>query len=74
MYVDSMFTFVHIQAVKLLDRRTQLQQRAYTWYRPTMHISVARGGQRGHALPTFLENIVILCFERRFLNKIVLFA
>jgi len=28
--------------------------------------SVARGGQRGHAPPKFLENIVILCFERRF--------
>jgi len=24
------------------------------------------GGQRGHAPPKFLENIVILCFERRF--------
>jgi len=27
---------------------------------------VARGGQRGHAPPKFLENTVILCFERRF--------
>jgi len=27
---------------------------------------VARGGQRGHAPPKFLENIVILCFESRF--------
>ena len=31
-----------------------------------VHIGVARGGQRGHALrPKFLENVVILCFERR---------
>ena len=30
-------------------------------------IGVARGGESGHApLPKFLENIVILCFERRF--------
>jgi len=29
-------------------------------------IGVARGGQRGHGPPKFLENIVILCFERRF--------
>ena len=27
---------------------------------------VARRGQRGHGPPKFLENIVILCFERRF--------
>jgi len=31
-----------------------------------MLIGVARGGRRGHALPKFLENIVILCFERCF--------
>jgi len=30
------------------------------------YIGVARGGQRDHALPKFLVNIVILCFERRF--------
>jgi len=29
-------------------------------------IGVVREGQRGHAPQTFLENIVILCFERRF--------
>ena len=29
-------------------------------------IGVARGGQRGHTPTKFLENIVILCFERRF--------
>jgi len=29
-------------------------------------IGAARWGQRGHAPPKFLENIVILCFERRF--------
>jgi len=29
-------------------------------------IGVARGGQKGHGPPKFLENIVILCFERRF--------
>jgi len=29
-------------------------------------IGVATGGQRGHAPPKFLKNIVILCFERRF--------
>jgi len=29
-------------------------------------IGVAGGGQRGHAPPKFLENIVIFCFERRF--------
>jgi len=26
----------------------------------------SQGGQRGHVPPKFLENIVILCFERRF--------
>jgi len=26
----------------------------------------SQGDQRGHAPPTFLENIVILCIERRF--------
>jgi len=30
------------------------------------NIGVARGGQRGHAPPKNLENIVILWFERRF--------
>jgi len=29
-------------------------------------VGVARGGQRGHGHPKFLENIVILCFETRF--------
>ena len=29
-------------------------------------IGVARGEQRSHVPPKFLENIVILCFERRF--------
>jgi len=29
-------------------------------------IDVARGGQRGHGPPKFLENLIILCFERRF--------
>jgi len=29
-------------------------------------VGVARGGKKGHAPPKFLENIVILCFERRF--------
>jgi len=31
-----------------------------------IYIGVARGGQRGHALPKCFENIVILCFKRRF--------
>ena len=31
-------------------------------------IGVARGGQRGHNPKKFLENMVILCFERRFSN------
>jgi len=29
-------------------------------------IGVARGGQRGHAPPKLLENMVILCFEKCF--------
>jgi len=29
-------------------------------------IGVAGRGQSGHATPKFLENIVFLCFERRF--------
>ena len=29
-------------------------------------ISVVRRGKRGHGAPKFLENTVILCFERRF--------
>jgi len=29
-------------------------------------IGVARGGQSGHGPPKFLENLVILCFERGF--------
>jgi len=29
-------------------------------------IGLARGDQRGHVPPKCLENIVILCFERRF--------
>jgi len=33
---------------------------------PDTGIGVARGETRGHAPPKFLENIVILCFERRF--------
>ena len=39
-----------------------------------LFIGVARGSQRGHDPPNVSENIVILCFERLFLNKIVLFA
>ena len=38
-------------------------------------IGVAGGGPKGPCLPPkYLESVVILCFERRFLNKIVLFA
>ena len=37
-------------------------------------IGLARGGQTLHGSPKFSENIVILRLERRFLNKIVLFA
>jgi len=37
------------------------------------HVGVARGG-KGAMPPKFVENIVILCFERVFLSKIVLFA
>jgi len=29
----------------------------------------SQGGQRGHALLKFLENTVILCFERRFFKQ-----
>ena len=36
------------------------------WFSTFHGIGVARGGQRGHAPPKCLENIVILCFERRF--------
>ena len=32
-------------------------------------IVIAREGQRGHAPPKFLENIVIWCFERRFYKQ-----
>jgi len=31
-----------------------------------LNIGVDRGGQRGYVPPKFLENLVILCFERRF--------
>jgi len=43
-------------------------------YSVPLPIGVARGDQRGHAPKNFFENIFILCFERRFSNKIVLFA
>ena len=36
-------------------------------------IGVARGAKRA-IFPQFLEHTVILCFERRFSNKIGLFA
>jgi len=36
-------------------------------------IGVARWGQRGHA-PKFLEYLVILCFKRCYLIKILLLA
>jgi len=32
-------------------------------------IGVARGGQRSHVPPKGLENMVILCFERRFFKQ-----
>ena len=40
-----------------------LQGWALDWIRT---IGVARGGRKGPCPPKFLENIVILCFERRF--------
>jgi len=36
------------------------------WFYPRQFIGLARGGERGHGPPKCLENIVILCFERRF--------
>jgi len=32
-------------------------------------IGVAKGGDKGATPPQFLENIVILCFERRFSKR-----
>jgi len=34
------------------------------------NIGVARGGQKGHSPPQFLETIVILYFEKRFYSVI----
>jgi len=49
---------------------TLLLKRALIEMVVQLGIGVARmGGQRGHALQQFLENIVILCFEKRFSNQ-----
>jgi len=38
----------------------------YAQYNANLTIGIARGGPEGPWPPKFLENIVILCFERRF--------
>ena len=35
-----------------------------TGFLNTIALYIAREGQRGHGPPKFLENVVILCFER----------
>jgi len=44
-------------------------QLPYVHHNPSCNHRRSQGGQRGHAPPKCLENIVIFCFERRFSKR-----